>query len=349
MRSLLLGVLLVATVGCVGVRRLPLSSPALARSDSVTAQATSVSVSGSFLSQRHDGSSMIVATITVTNGGTDAVVLDVDRATLVIADPAGDPAGIRLAAGPSGLGPSPDVISLKERAGTLTVSAGRTETLWIAFRSREPIPEPDLPRRIVLDVPLGDGAHPLELVLAEPASGRPRWVHPRVDHASYGGLSVLGTPGDEGSFGILRTSSKNVVGDSVILGPSIYLGARGGELRGERERTIACCDLGLSFDLTVAAWRGRDGSFGPYFTYQSVFALERGRHDKATWHGPGVGLQFHSRLLAPISAGALPVRPTPSPLGYSSFTAAYIHLFRRGDPGGSPAMLLLFEHTLPEL
>ena len=77
-------------------------------------------------------------------------------------------------------------------------------------------------------------------------------------------------------------------------------------------------------------------------------ALERGRIDKATWHGPAAGLQFHTRLMEPIVAGALPVRRSDSPLGYSAFTVAYVHLFRRGDSGGSPGMLLLFERTLPE-
>ena len=168
-------------------------------------------------------------------------------------------------------------------------------------------------------------------------------------HASYAGVSAMGTPFDEGSFGILRSSGKTAIGDNVVIGPAFYFGLRGGELRGERERTIVRGDLGLSFDVGFHFFKTPQSSFGPWLSYQSVFALERGRIDKAAWHGPAAGVQFHTRLIEPMVAGALPVRRADSPLGYSSFTIAYVHLFRRGDSGGSPAMLVLFEHTLPEL
>ena len=92
-----------------------------------------------------------------------------------------------------------------------------------------------------------------------------------------------------------------------------------------------------------------DGSVGPWLSYQSVLVLEEGRPDRAAWHGPAAGLQFHTKLLEPITAGAWPIRRGVTPLGYSSFTVAYVHLFRRGDAGGSPGMLATFEHTLPEL
>jgi hypothetical protein len=59
-------------------------------------------------------------------------------------------------------------------------------------------------------------------------------------------------------------------------------------------------------------------------------------------------MQVRVVSLIDVVAGALPVRPTESPLGYSSFTGAYVHLFRRGDEAGAPGMLMFFERTLPE-
>jgi hypothetical protein len=229
----------------------------------------------------------------------------------------------------------------------VTIRETGSETFWIAFRVEDALRERDLPRRIVLRIPVA-GAEPLEITLADPSTGRPRWVHAPIRQASYAGFSAIGVPFQEGSFGVIRSSSKAHVGKHVVLGPSFYLGVRGGELRGERERTIACCDLGISFDVAIPALRTPDSSFGPWVSYQSIFAIESGRPDRATWHGPAVGAQFFARLLEPIVAGALPVRPTSTPLGYSSFTVAYVHLFRRGDYGGSPGMLMLFERTLPE-
>lgn len=347
MRRLTYAALAAIALGCVPVQKLPFSKPVDAYSEGVRARASSVSASAAFLSQRGAGPSVLAVTVSAANDGEDVAFLELDRAALVIADPGGELPEVVLSASSSGSGGAPEAIDLDARAVPFAIPRGTNAAFWIAFKSAEPLPESDLPRRIVLRIPVRNAPQPMELVIAEPATARPRWVHPPIRHASYAGISAIGTPFDEGSIGILRTSGKTAAG-RVIFGPSFDLGVRGGDLRGERERTIACCDLGLSFDVSISALRGRDASFGPYFTYQAVFALDD-RPDKAAWHGPGAGLQFFTRLIEPMVAGALPVRPTATPLGYSSFTIAYVHLFRRGDTGGSPGMLLLFEHTLPEL
>jgi hypothetical protein len=325
-----------------------LSSPADTAAGSIAARASFVSASVAFLSQRGNGPSVVAITMTARNDGKDTAFLDLDRASLSLVDPASELPEVTLVARASGAGVAPDAIDLLTPPAPIALAPGETRAIWIAFRDETPLADADLPRRIRLRIPVRDAPAPLDLVVAEPSTGRPRWVHPPIRTASYAGVSAVGTPFDEGSVGIVRASTKSVAGP-VVLGPSIDLGLRAGSLRGEHERTIACCDLGLSFDLSVQTLRGRRGSFGPYFTYQGVFALESGRIDKAAWHGPGVGLQFFTNVMEPIVAGALPVRPSPTPLGYSSFTIAYVHLFRRGDSGGSPGMLMLFEHTLPEL
>lgn len=338
----------IAAVGCVPVQRMPLTKPAAGAADAVRAESSAVGASSRFLVQRGGGAAVFAASVTATNDGDREALLELDRATLVVADPGGELTEVSLVAWTSGPGDVPEAIPERMRATAIVLRPREGTTFWVAFRAHEPLAERDVPRRFVLRIPVTNASRPIELVLAEPMTGRPRWVHPPIDHANYAGVSVMGTPFDEGSFGILRSSGKTRVSENVVLGPSFYFGVRGGELRGERERTIVCCDLGLSFDVGLPFFRGPDASFGPWLSYQSVFALERGRIDKATWHGPAVGLQFFSRLIEPVVAGALPVRPTASPLGYSSFTIAYVHLFRRGDTGGSPAMLLLFERTLPE-
>ncbi len=328
------------------VRKMPLTPPTEGAADAVHARATSVSANGAFLAQRGSGKSVVAATVSLANGGSETAIVELDRAMLIFADPKGELPEIALDAFHSGLGEAPDAIPLGH-AASFALYDGESQTVWVAFKRDEALPFPDLPRRIVLRIPVARASRPIEVVLAEPATGRPRWEHSPINQASYAGVSALGNF-DEGSIGILRTSSKSRAG-RVILGPSVYLGVRGGELRGEREPKIVCCDLGVSFDASFSVFRGHDGSFGPWLSYQSVFALERGRIDKAAWHGPGLGLQFHTRLIEPLVAGGMPVRPSATPLGYSSFTIAYVHLFRRGDGGGSPAMLVLFEHTLPEL
>jgi hypothetical protein len=149
------------------------------------------------------------------------------------------------------------------------------------------------------------------------------------------------------SLAILRASSKNVAG-SFVLGPTFGFGFRAGDVRGEPKGTIVCCDLHVAFDASAQVLRGRENSLGPYFGYQSVFALGGGRTDRAAWHGPAVGVQFFSNVIEPRRAGAFPVRTTPSILGHSAFTAAYVHWFRRGDEGGSPGFIFMLEHATPE-
>jgi hypothetical protein len=344
----LLAACAILMVACVPVRRMPLSQPVDATAGAVAARASSVSASAAFLSQRGGGPSVVAVTLSARNDGTDGVFLELERASLALVDPASELEEVTLVARASGSGSAPDAIDLLRPPAPVALAPGETAAIWVAFRAETPLADADLPRRIRLRIPVRNASAPLDLIVAEPSTGRPRWVHPPIRTASYAGISAIGTPFDEGSIGILRTSSKSVAGP-IVLGPSIDLGLRAGSVRGERERTIVCCDLGLSFDLSIIALEGRRGSFGPYVSYQGVFALESGRTDKAAWHGPAVGLQFFTRLIDPIVAGALPVRSSPTPLGYSSVTVAYVHLFRRGDSGGSPGMLLLFEHTLPEL
>lgn len=348
--ALVLAAVVSLGAACVPVTKMPVERPVSGATDDVHAEVPTVAASRGFLAQRGTDRAVFAATMNLRNDGGGDAYVELDRATLVIADPGGELPEVSLPAWTSGPGEVPDVIPSRHRAAPLVVHRGEATTVWIAFRApeRSPLADRDLPRRIVVRVPVGGASRPLEIVVAEPATARPRWVHPPIRHANYAGISVMGTPFDEGSIGILRSSGKTAVSDDVVIGPSFYFGVRGGELRGERERTIVCCDLGLSFDVALPFFKGPDSSFGPWFSYQSVFALERGRIDKAAWHGPAAGLQFHTHLVEPIVAGALPVRRTESPLGYSSFTIAYVHLFRRGDEGGSPGMLLLFERTLPE-
>jgi hypothetical protein len=331
------------------VQKMPLDRPVTGAADSVQGTATDVAASRAFLAQRGNDPAVLAATITATNQGEGDAFLELERATLIIADPGGELPEVLLGAWSSGPGEVPDAVP-RDRPAVIALPRGQAATFWIAFRAREKtkLVDRDVPRRIVVRIPVSGASRPLELVLAEPMTGHPRWSHPPIRHANYAGVSVIGTPFDEGSFGILRSSGKTAVSENVVLGPSFYFGVRGGDLRGERERTIVCCDLGLSFDVALPFFKTPESAFGPWFAYESVFALERGRIDKATWHGPAAGLQFHTRLMEPIVAGALPVRRNDSPLGYSAFTVAYVHLFRRGDSGGSPGMLLLFERTLPE-
>jgi hypothetical protein len=274
-------------------------------------------------------------------------VLDVDHATLVLVDPGGEEPDVILAVTSGGMGVAPEAIPLDRRVSPVAVRPGEGAIFWVAFQSAGPLREADVPRRIVLRIPVTEGGAPVEVVLADTTTGRPRWELRPVMQASYGGISAAGTF-DEASFGIVRASGKNVAGP-FVMGPSFSLGFRGGELRGETGKTIACCDLGLSFDISAPLLRGPEGSMGPYLGYQGLFVLEDGRPDQAAWHGPAAGLQFFSRPIRPRTAGALPVRVKPTPLGYVATTIAYTHWFRRGDPGGSPGFVLLLEHSLPEL
>ena len=194
---------------------------------------------------------------------------------------------------------------------------------------------------------MSGGGPPIEVVLADPAVERPRWKLRAVTQASYVGVSGSGTF-KEGSVGFLRSSSKTIVKDTVLISPALELGARAGKLRGAREPTIACCDLGLSLDVGVPFLRNSWAAVGPTVGYHAIFALEDGRIDKAAWHGPSVGLTFFSSPIEPRVAGALPVRTTPSVLGYSAFSIHYVHWFRRGDEGGSPGGVITFDRSIPE-
>lgn len=340
--------LLLLLAGCVPVQPLHLSRPATTTANDVAVEVRDVAASGSFLVQRGGRDAVFAATIAASSRAT--TVLEVDHASLLLIDPGGEEPDVVLPVTSGGPGTSPPAIPLDHAPVAIAVRPGEGAVFWVAFKSESRLREADVPRRIVLRIPVSGGsgsAAPVDVVLADTTTGRPRWELPPVLHASYGGVSAAGTF-HETSFGILRASGRTVAGPFVI-GPSFSLGFRGGELRYEPEKTISCCDLGVAFDLSAPLVRGPEGSFGPYLGYQMLFALDDGRPDQATWHGPAAGIQLFSRPIEPRTAGALPVRTERTPLGYVATTLAYVHWLRRGDPHGSPGFVLLLEHTLPEL
>jgi hypothetical protein len=342
--AIVLSVLVLAA--CAPVRQVNLSAPAVDETEGLRVEVRAVSPSDSFLEQRGDGFSVVAATLTVENRGAQSRTLELDRATLVLSDEAGALPEVALGAGMGGEGPAPRLIRFDARPTPLTLAPGQSATVWVAFRHEQALPEEDLPRRIVLRLPeAGAFGRSAEVVLAEPATGRPRWVREPIRAASYAGIHAAGTL-DEASFGIVRVSPKAAIGRFVV-GPSFGLGFRGGELRGEPRSTVACCDLSASFDASLQLGRDRNGSVGPYLGYHGLFALERGRPDRAAWHGPSAGVRFFSTPIERKHATAFPVRSTPTVLGHTSLTIAYVHWFRRGDEGGSPGGILVLEHTAP--
>lgn len=345
MRSLFAALLVAAVAACAPVRTLPLTSPAAEEVEGLRLGVSAVSPSDTFLVQRGGGLSVVAMTVTIHNRGGQTRTVHLDRATLTLADPGGELPEIALPASLGGDGAAPELVPLGSRPLAITVSPGQSIVAWVGFRRAEPIDEADLPRRIVLRVPVEGLTAPVDLVLAEPATARPRWVHEPIKHASYAGIHAAGTF-DEASFGIVRLSPKSAAGP-LVFGPSIGIGFRGGELRGEPRSAVSCCDLSTSFDASAQLLRNRGGSAGPYLGYHALFALDSGRPDRATWHGPSAGIRLFSVPIAPRHAGAFPVRTPPSVLGYTSVTIAYVHWFRRGDEGGSPGGILVLEHTTP--
>lgn len=337
-----------ALAGCVPVERMAVAPSATGGLEGIEARVPVVAASRSFSTQRGDGTALVAVAVELANESDATVMVDLSRARLVVVDPAGPPEGVELAARAAGVGDVPKAVPRTTAALALPLRARARESAWVAFETESPLEDRDVPRRVVLRLPLEPSGRHVDVVLADPATARPRWEHPPITSAGYAGTGIVGRPFEEGSLSLVRVSPRAAHG-RVVLGPTVSWGFRAGEMRGEPKSTIACCDLGLSFDVAWLLFRGRDGSVGPWLSYQSVLVLEEGRPDRAAWHGPAAGLQFHTKLLEPITAGAWPIRRGVTPLGYSSFTVAYVHLFRRGDAGGSPGMLATFEHTLPEL
>ena len=83
-------VLVVGSIGCVSVQRMPLDRPVTGAADGVQGTATNVAASRAFLAQRGSNPSVVAATVTATNQGEGDAFLELEHATLVIADPAGE-------------------------------------------------------------------------------------------------------------------------------------------------------------------------------------------------------------------------------------------------------------------
>ena len=74
----------------------------------------------------------------------------------------------------SGEGETSPEVPLQGRTSPRTLQPGEVARVWVAFRQRQMLPEPTLPRHLVLRIPV-EGEAVLALVLAEPFTARPRW------------------------------------------------------------------------------------------------------------------------------------------------------------------------------
>jgi hypothetical protein len=83
---------------------------------------------------------------------------------------------LSLLPGGGGEGPFPgELPGERSVQAPLEIPAGRSLSIWVLFRGYR-YPDSEVPRRVVVKIPGGEGQPALELTLADPARGKLRWA-----------------------------------------------------------------------------------------------------------------------------------------------------------------------------
>jgi hypothetical protein len=216
----------------------------------------------------------------------------------------------------------------------LVLRPHETRTLWVTFE----VPEDDPPRgiqRLVVIVPIS-GQPDLELPIADPVAGGPRWRAGRVR-----GLYAISKFGGVGKLGL---DAMEPVGFAVRFSRERWVLGFGGTLTYLYQQTFAggppAFGLSVHAQLTFAPWTSR---FAPYVEVGSF----NGFQDPPTGYTAsrrglelpraslGVLVSFGGRLGA---TGALPFEHELSPQHVFGLRVAYTRWFNTGEAGGSEGL-----------
>jgi hypothetical protein len=173
-----------------------LTEPAAALAGALRVDVQRVLLTDELMTDGIGDDTALVVELVITNGGPKPYTVSAVSLSCLMELDAGHPAETRsLTPGGGGEGPFPGQLAADDSTlRPLAVPPGQTRTYWALFRGYR-FPGSDLPRRITLTVPGGDGGRHLQVTLADPARGLLRWEVPVARGAWMLGLqnsSLLG-------------------------------------------------------------------------------------------------------------------------------------------------------------
>jgi hypothetical protein len=278
----------------------------------------------------------------LTNRGEGELRLALADVGLTFASPgrAGDPVRV----GPAQLG-----VGDEKPGSEIRLAPGARLQVRFDFKGVPAEADPDgLPKRVGLK--LQAAGERLELVLADPAAGSPRWELPRPRSSTlWSGLGIFAvganTLGSVASF----------FGTAVPLGPVV--------LRNSLDLVFSDRAAGFSLDVSVG-WTpfevGERGprarsTLGPYLGGKAMVLARFVEPVGDDGTGPGyagglVGLEVGISFVNAVDSlphGPFPLTRPLSPVGTTELRVSYVHWFG-GDlgPGGVPGFALRLGHAI---
>jgi hypothetical protein len=186
----------------------------------------------------------------INRGSTPRQVSPAAFACLMVLDSALPGETLSLVASGGAEGPFPgDIPDEGSLLGSVTIGPGEARSLWALFRGYR-YPASDVPRRILLEIPDGEGP-PLELTLGDPARGALRWQLPPKraaisiglrNTALFGGLTA-----QSASTEITRVARAGALLWEVGLVSSLFVQSKGPLL----SDTSSCVGSGITARLTM--------------------------------------------------------------------------------------------------
>jgi hypothetical protein len=281
----------------------------------------------------------------LTNRGTGELRLAPADVGLTFASPG-------RAGGPVRLSPARLGVGDETPGSEIRLAPGARLPVWFEWKGVPAEADPDgLPKRVGLE--LRAPGERLELVLADPAAGSPRWELPRPRSSTiWSGMGLFAVGAD--TLGVVAS----FMGTAVALGPVV--------LRSSFDIVINSNMAGFALDVAVG-WTPFEvgdrsprtrSALGPYLGGRSMVLSRLAEPpgdpgSESNRSGPAgglvgleVGISFVNAVDR-LAHGPFPLTRPLSPVGTAEQRLAYVHWFGEElGPGGAPGFALRLGHAL---
>jgi hypothetical protein len=218
----------------------------------------------------------------------------------------------------------------------MTVPAGASRQVWVAFGDFAELPTRELPVQIALELP-NRGAEPRRTLALSSPGRLPVWRADAV--AQAGGLGVSWQLFPEGSAGNLLTNDQRFALDPLWVAYGWGFGVRTAELPDDDADSV-CCNLAANVTAGVPLYRHPELTLSAIAGAEVATLLSTANVKRRTVGGPMLGVSVSGPPFLPHH-GPFPIEHERSLLGSVNIDAGLVWWFGSNlAPAGEPGLML---------
>jgi hypothetical protein len=311
-------VLACAGIGCgTGMSATHLAPPARLHESGLGIHIAEVHVSSDVRHEDLSGSSRVLVVLDlIADSDTTLELRGAQLSITGIDDPPDSNTRYALA---TGIGQPPAVLTDDEFIPPLELRAHAHTRAWVAFGKFGPRAHPELPEKVVLELPSGQ-----QIALSQPGSG-PIW-HGKTQMTSFGTAIWVQGSADETSINWAISDNRYVAGP-LVIGYRYGVGVRSPIYReGHSGDSLVCCNVSAAADVAWPVWRTAILTFAPFAGVEASFLANDADVTRRHWIGPSLGVELSAPMQIPRH-GPFPIDYPRSLLGNVYLRLALVNWF----------------------